>query len=138
MSLETTNVYAEIDLEMKANALAKCEVHPSGKSPGDGGISRRLWTSCAHCSDPLMWRSARHRLCRKGTARAERHILESATLRTTLSCRVCNRTSSFLSFVGQAAVFAAAIAIVLFHPQRNRPGCGAKLPRTLGCPAGAM
>ncbi|MDB6043800.1 MAG: phage integrase [Gammaproteobacteria bacterium] len=29
-----TNVYAEIDLEMKANALAKCEVHPSGKSHG--------------------------------------------------------------------------------------------------------
>lgn len=34
VSLETTNVYAEIDLEMKANALAKCEVHPSGKTRG--------------------------------------------------------------------------------------------------------
>jgi site-specific recombinase XerD len=30
VSLETTNVYAEIDLEMKANALAKCEVHTKG------------------------------------------------------------------------------------------------------------
>ncbi|MEA3177037.1 MAG: integrase/recombinase XerD [Gammaproteobacteria bacterium] len=34
VSLETTNIYAEIDLEMKANALAKCEVHPSGKARG--------------------------------------------------------------------------------------------------------
>jgi integrase/recombinase XerD len=34
VSLETTNVYAEIDLEMKANALAKCEVHPSGRARG--------------------------------------------------------------------------------------------------------
>jgi integrase/recombinase XerD len=34
VSLETTNVYAEIDLEMKANALAKCEVQTSGKSRG--------------------------------------------------------------------------------------------------------
>jgi integrase/recombinase XerD len=34
VSLETTNVYAEIDLEMKANALAKCEVQTNGKSRG--------------------------------------------------------------------------------------------------------
>jgi integrase/recombinase XerD len=34
VSLETTNIYAEIDLEMKANALAKCEVHARGKSRG--------------------------------------------------------------------------------------------------------
>jgi site-specific recombinase XerC len=34
VSLETTNIYAEIDLEMKANALAKCEVQTSGKSRG--------------------------------------------------------------------------------------------------------
>jgi len=26
VSLETTNIYAEIDLEMKAKALAKCEI----------------------------------------------------------------------------------------------------------------
>lgn len=26
VSLDTTNIYAEIDLEMKAKALAKCEV----------------------------------------------------------------------------------------------------------------
>jgi integrase/recombinase XerD len=26
VSLDTTNVYAEIDLEMKAKALAKCEI----------------------------------------------------------------------------------------------------------------
>ena len=31
VSLETTNVYAEIDLEMKAKALAKCEFHPESK-----------------------------------------------------------------------------------------------------------
>jgi len=26
VSLDTTNIYAEIDLEMKAKALAKCEI----------------------------------------------------------------------------------------------------------------
>ena len=31
-SLSTTNVYAEVDLEMKAKALANCEVE--GKEPG--------------------------------------------------------------------------------------------------------
>lgn len=34
VSLETTNIYAEIDLEMKANALAKCELGAKGKSRG--------------------------------------------------------------------------------------------------------
>jgi site-specific recombinase XerD len=34
VSLETTNIYAEIDLEMKANALAKCEIHAKSKSRG--------------------------------------------------------------------------------------------------------
>lgn len=33
VSLSTTNIYAEIDLEMKAKALAKCEVE--GGSNGD-------------------------------------------------------------------------------------------------------
>jgi len=32
VSLDTTNIYAEIDLEMKAKALAKCEVSDAGKS----------------------------------------------------------------------------------------------------------
>src|SRR5215468_10788906 len=31
VSLDTTNVYAEIDLEMKAKALAKCELTPNRK-----------------------------------------------------------------------------------------------------------
>jgi integrase/recombinase XerD len=31
VSLDTTNIYAEIDLEMKAKALAKCEVTDAGK-----------------------------------------------------------------------------------------------------------
>jgi integrase/recombinase XerD len=30
VSLETTNVYAEVDLAMKAKALASCEVHEEG------------------------------------------------------------------------------------------------------------
>jgi integrase/recombinase XerD len=34
VSLETTNIYAEIDLSMKANALSKCEVHAKGKPRG--------------------------------------------------------------------------------------------------------
>ena len=32
VSLDTTNIYAEIDLEMKAKALAKCEVTNAGSS----------------------------------------------------------------------------------------------------------
>jgi integrase len=32
VSLNTTNVYAEVDLEMKAKALATCEVHGSSPS----------------------------------------------------------------------------------------------------------
>jgi site-specific recombinase XerD len=33
VSLDTTNIYAEIDLEMKAKALAKCEVaHPNSST----------------------------------------------------------------------------------------------------------
>ncbi len=36
VSLDTTNVYAEIDLEMKANELAKCE-------PSTGIKSAKRW-----------------------------------------------------------------------------------------------
>jgi hypothetical protein len=36
VSLDTTNVYAEVDLEMKARALERCE------PPGEGG-SKRPW-----------------------------------------------------------------------------------------------
>ena len=31
VSLDTTNIYAEIDLEMKAKALARCEVSEASK-----------------------------------------------------------------------------------------------------------
>lgn len=34
VSLNTTNIYAEIDLEMKAKALAKCEIPSQSKSSG--------------------------------------------------------------------------------------------------------
>src|SRR4051812_21369944 len=33
LSLDTTNVYAEVDLEMKAKALAKCEGEEAGQAP---------------------------------------------------------------------------------------------------------
>jgi integrase/recombinase XerD len=36
VSLSTTNIYAEIDLEMKAKALAKCEV-------GEGSKGDKHW-----------------------------------------------------------------------------------------------
>jgi hypothetical protein len=36
VSLDTTNIYAEIDLEMKAKALAKCEV-------SDASNPKRRW-----------------------------------------------------------------------------------------------
>ena len=32
VSLDTTNIYAEVDLEMKAKALARCEVTDTNKS----------------------------------------------------------------------------------------------------------
>jgi len=32
VSLDTTNIYAEVDLEMKAKALAKCEVTSTNNS----------------------------------------------------------------------------------------------------------
>jgi hypothetical protein len=32
VSLDTTNIYAEIDLEVKAKALAKCELTPTRPS----------------------------------------------------------------------------------------------------------
>jgi hypothetical protein len=32
VSLDTTNIYAEMDLEMKAKALAKCEVVEADKT----------------------------------------------------------------------------------------------------------
>src|SRR5258707_7073949 len=32
VSLATTNIYAEVDLEMKAKALAKCEVEEEGQA----------------------------------------------------------------------------------------------------------
>jgi integrase/recombinase XerD len=35
VSLNTTNVYAEVDLEMKAKALATCEVH--------GAVPQKHW-----------------------------------------------------------------------------------------------
>jgi integrase/recombinase XerD len=45
VSLNTTNVYAEVDLEMKAKALATCEIK-TGKAPkhwrGDAGLLRFL------------------------------------------------------------------------------------------------
>ena len=31
VSIDTTNIYAEVDLEMKARALAKCDVGVTGK-----------------------------------------------------------------------------------------------------------
>jgi site-specific recombinase XerD len=36
VSLDTTNIYAEIDVEMKAHALATCDV-------GEGGGKHRPW-----------------------------------------------------------------------------------------------
>jgi hypothetical protein len=43
MSLATTNVYAEVDLERKAQALANCEP--------DGGASGKPWREVAGLMD---------------------------------------------------------------------------------------
>jgi integrase/recombinase XerD len=45
VSLATTNVYAEVDLEMKAKALANCEV--------DGKASGKPWKEDAGLMDFL-------------------------------------------------------------------------------------
>jgi len=42
VSIDTTNIYAEIDLEMKANALAKCEIDVKGESTKPWGKDREL------------------------------------------------------------------------------------------------
>ena len=46
VSLATTNVYAEVDLEMKAKALANCEVEEAGGEPWreDEGLMEFLRT----------------------------------------------------------------------------------------------
>jgi site-specific recombinase XerD len=47
VSLDTTNVYAEIDLEMKAKALAKCEVTEPSKARKHWAKDRNLMTFLA-------------------------------------------------------------------------------------------
>ena len=42
VSLDTTNIYAEIDLETKARALAKCDVGQAGSEPAKWGEDRDL------------------------------------------------------------------------------------------------
>jgi len=51
VSLETTNIYAEVDLEMKAKALARCDV--GGDAPEIRWRTPQLHSSlssCARCS----------------------------------------------------------------------------------------
>ena len=55
VSLDTTNVYAEIDLDMRSKALSKCEINDSQKQAGKSywrpaairqhrGNDRQKWT----------------------------------------------------------------------------------------------
>jgi hypothetical protein len=59
VSLATTNVYAEVDLEMKAKALANCEVKeqkPKKSWREDQGLTeflKSLWSDLAHLPRPL-------------------------------------------------------------------------------------
>jgi hypothetical protein len=48
VSLNTTNVYAEIDLEMKAKALASCEIEEEAPQP-PWRENQGYWSSCARC-----------------------------------------------------------------------------------------
>ena len=50
MSLDTTNIYAEVDLATKAKALSECSI-PDGRT-GIGASSQNSWPSCAHCEVP--------------------------------------------------------------------------------------
>jgi integrase/recombinase XerD len=43
VSLNTTNVYAEVDLEMKAKALATCEIR--------GAVPSKHWTDARSVTD---------------------------------------------------------------------------------------
>ena len=42
VSINTTNIYAEVDLEMKAKALAHCEVQESTTSPTPTNVGERM------------------------------------------------------------------------------------------------
>ena len=44
VSIDTTNIYAEIDLEMKARALAKCDVGEAGQQDSHWVQDRGLMT----------------------------------------------------------------------------------------------
>ena len=59
VSLATTNVYAEVDLEMKAKALAACEVKaPKRHKPWRGDV-RAHGVPQVPVIGTVMWRSAR-------------------------------------------------------------------------------
>lgn len=54
VSLDTTNVYAEVDFETKAKALEKCEAPSLGKIPKRWRDQPARWTSCGPCN-PLCY-----------------------------------------------------------------------------------
>jgi site-specific recombinase XerD len=52
--LDTTNVYAEVDLEMKTKALVKCEIK-DGKRKKPWRKNAGSWSSYELCRENLMW-----------------------------------------------------------------------------------
>jgi len=58
VSIDTTNIYAETDLEMKAKALATCEVKKTN-GRGDGRMTKANDVPACALSLELMWRSVR-------------------------------------------------------------------------------
>ena len=75
VSLDTTNIYAEVDLEMKAKALGECSI--PARRAGPGVRNRGSWPSCGHSeagpgstgraqAGEIMWRPWTLRLaCRR-------------------------------------------------------------------------
>jgi site-specific recombinase XerC len=79
VSLDTTNIYAEMDLEMKAKALAMCEVAGEPKTNRPWRRDPPLMTFFAHFRQSLMWRRAGSGYHRIKVLSAWRHISGKTT-----------------------------------------------------------
>ncbi|MDX8548611.1 tyrosine-type recombinase/integrase [Mesorhizobium sp. VK25A] len=71
VSLDTTNVYAEVDFETKAKALEKCEAPSLGKIPKRWRDQPALMLPSVPVTRFVMWRSASSPACRLWPAAAD-------------------------------------------------------------------
>ena len=78
VSLETTNRYAEVDLETKAKALETCAVTNSDRTPA-WRKDKDLMPSSRPCSTRIMWRRSGPGAASSVGRQPARHITELAT-----------------------------------------------------------